>query len=75
MYRCLAVSPTGALLRVSDAEFRVHVVVEAIVACPEPEQDDLLSSGEQVVGISLVVLRMLMLPLILLFGLDDGFGF
>ena len=39
----------------SNAELRVYVVAEAVVAYPEPERCYLLPSGLQIVGVSLVV--------------------
>ena len=34
---CLTASTTRALLCMADAEFRIQVMAEAVVACPEPE--------------------------------------
>ena len=48
---------------------------QAVVACPEPEDDYLLSSSQQVVRVCSVVAWMLLLPLVLQLGLDDGPGF
>ena len=75
MFCCLTVSPTWALLGLSDTEFCVKVVVQAVVACPEPEHDHLLSSWKQVVWVCSVVAGMLLHPFLLLFGLNDGLGF
>ena len=37
MFCCLTVSTARALLCMTDAEFRIQVIIEAVVACPEPE--------------------------------------
>ena len=37
MFCCLTISTTRALLCVADVEFGIQVIVEAVVACPEPE--------------------------------------
>ena len=75
MFCCLTASLTGALLRVADTEFGEHVVLQAIVPCPEPEYGYLLTTGQQIVWVCTVVVWMLVFPLGLLFGLDDGLGF
>ena len=38
MFCCLTASTARALLCMADAEFGIQVIVEAVVACPEPEQ-------------------------------------
>ena len=50
-------------------------MLQAVGACPEPENGYLLMSSWQVVWISTVVVWMLAFPLGLLLGLDDGLGF
>ena len=45
MFCCLAASTARALLCMADAEFIIQVIVEAVVACPEPEHSHLFSSG------------------------------
>ena len=37
MFCCLTASTARALLNVTNAEFKIHVMVEAVVTCPEPE--------------------------------------
>ena len=37
MFCCLTASTAKALLCMADAVFGLHVIVEAVVACPEPE--------------------------------------
>ena len=46
MFCCLATSPAGALLCLANAELGVQVMVEAVVSCPEPEDDHLFSSWQ-----------------------------
>ena len=36
-FSCLTASTAKALLCMADAEFRIQVMVEAVVVCPEPE--------------------------------------
>ena len=45
MLCCRTVSAARALLCVADAEFRIQVMAEAVVACPEPEYCHLFLSG------------------------------
>ena len=45
MFCCLTASTARALLCMADAEFRIQVMVEAVVACPEPEHCHLFPSG------------------------------
>ena len=56
----------------ANAEFGIQVIVEVVVACPKPEYCNLFPSGEQVVGVSLVVPWVLVPPLAVLLGLEDG---
>ena len=72
LFCCLTASTARVLLSMANGEFRIQVMVEAVVACPEPEHYHLFPSGWQVVGVSLVVLWVLMPPLPVLFGLEDG---
>ena len=51
------------------------MVFKAVVTCSEPEYGYLLAAGQQVVWVCTVEAWMLMLPLGLLLGLDDGFCF
>ena len=44
MFCCLTASTARALLCMADAEFGVQVIVEAVVACPEPEHCHLFPS-------------------------------
>ena len=37
MFCCLTASTARALLCIASAEFGIQVIVEAVVACPEPE--------------------------------------
>ena len=37
MFCCLTASTTRALLCMTNAEFGIQVIVEAVVACPKPE--------------------------------------
>ena len=48
------------------------MIVEAVVACPKPEYCNLFPSGQQVVGVGLVVPWVLVPPLAVLLGLEDG---
>ena len=45
MLCCLTASTGRALLYMADAEFRIQVVVEALVACAEPEHCHLFPTG------------------------------
>ena len=45
MFCCLTTSTARALLCMADAEFRIHVMVEVVVVCPEPEHCHLFPSG------------------------------
>ena len=45
MFCCLTASTARALLYMADAEFGIQVIVEAVVACPEPEYCHLFPSG------------------------------
>ena len=36
MFCCLTASTARALFYMADAEFRIQVMFEAVVACPEP---------------------------------------
>ena len=45
------------------------------MTCPEPGYGYLLTAGQQVIWVCTVEAWMLMLPLSLLLGLDDGFCF
>ena len=45
MFCCLIVSTIRALLCMVDVEFGLQVIVEAVVACPEPEHRHLFPSG------------------------------
>ena len=56
----------------ADVEFGIQVIVEVVVAYPEPEHCYLFLSGLQVVGVSLVVPWVLTPPLAVLLGLEDG---
>ena len=56
----------------ADVEFRIQVIVEAVVAFAEPEHCHLFPSRQKVVGISLVVPWVLMPPLAALLGPEDG---
>ena len=46
------------------------MIVEAVVACPKPEYCNLFPSGQQVVGVSLVVPWVLVPLLAVLLGLE-----
>ena len=72
MFCCLTASTARALLCMADAEFGIQVIVEAVVACPKPEYCNLFPSGQQVVGVSLVVPWVLVPSLAVLLGLEDG---
>ena len=48
------------------------MIVGAVVACPEPEHCHLFPFGYQVEGVSLVVSWVLVPPLLVLLGLEDG---
>ena len=71
MFCCLTASTARALLCMANAEFGIQVIVEAVVACPKPEYCNLFPSGQQVVGVSLVVPWVLVPPLAVLLGLED----
>ena len=45
MFCCLTASTARALLRMANAEFGIHVIVEAVVAGPKPEYCNLFPSG------------------------------
>ena len=45
MFCCLTAGTTRALLCMADAEFKIEGMVEAVVACPEPEHCHLFPSG------------------------------
>ena len=45
MFCCLTASTARALLYVVNAEFGIQVIIEAVVACPEPEHCHLFPSG------------------------------
>ena len=45
MFCCLTASTARALLCMADAAFWIQVVVEAVVACPQPEHFHLFPSG------------------------------
>ena len=45
MFCHLTASTERALTCMADAEFGIQVVVEAVVACPEPEHSHLFPSG------------------------------
>ena len=45
MFCCLTVSTARALLCMANAEFGIQVIVEEVVACPEPEYCNLFPSG------------------------------
>ena len=44
MFCCLTASTARALLCMANAEFGIQVIVEAVVACPEPEHCHLFPS-------------------------------
>ena len=45
MFCCLTASTARALLCMANAEFGILVIVEAVVACPEPEHCHLFPSS------------------------------
>ena len=45
MFCCLTTSSARAHLCMADAEFQIYVIVEAVVACPEPEHCHLFPYG------------------------------
>ena len=45
MLCCLIASTARALLCMADAQFRIQVIGEAVVDCPEPEHSHLFPSG------------------------------
>ena len=45
MFCCLTASTARALLCIANAEFRISVIVEVVVACPGPEHCHLFPSG------------------------------
>ena len=45
MFCCLTASTARALLCIANAEFGIQVIVEAVVACAEPEHCYLFPSG------------------------------
>ena len=45
MFYCLTASTARALLCMADVEFRIQVMAEVVVACPEPEHCHLFPSG------------------------------
>ena len=45
MFFCLTASTARALLCMVNVEFGIQVIVEAVVACPEPEHCHLFPSG------------------------------
>ena len=45
MFCYLTASTARALLSMANAEFGIQVIVEAVVACPEPEHCHLFQSG------------------------------
>ena len=63
MFCCVTASTARALLCMANAEFGIQVIVEAVVACPKAEYCNLFPSGQQVVGVSLVVPWVLVPPL------------
>ena len=46
MFCCLTACTARALLRMANGEFRIQVITDAVVACPEPEQCHLFPSEE-----------------------------
>ena len=75
MFCCLASCLAWALVWLTNPELGVQVVVEAVVACTQPEDDDLFRSWQQVIWVLPVVVRVRLHPLLVLLGLDDGLGF
>ena len=45
MFCCLTASTARALPCMGDVEFGIQLIVEAVVACPEPEHCHLFPSG------------------------------
>ena len=45
MFCCLTASTALALLCMVNAEFGIQVIIETVVACPEPEHCHLFPSG------------------------------
>ena len=45
MFCCLTASTARALLYIAGADLRIQVIVEVVVACPEPEPCHLFPSG------------------------------
>ena len=45
MFCCLTASTARALICMANTEFGIQVIVEAVVACPEPEHCHLFTSG------------------------------
>ena len=45
MFCCLTASTARALLSIADAELRIQVIIEAVVACPEPDYCHVFPSG------------------------------
>ena len=45
MFCCLTASTARALLCMANEEFRIQVMVEAVVVCPEPDHNHLFPSG------------------------------
>ena len=51
MFCCLTAKIARTLLCMANAEFRIQVMVEVVVACPEPEYCHLFPSGYKIVGV------------------------
>ena len=51
MFCCLLSCPTGALWGIHKLESVVHMFVEAVVACSQPKDADLLRSFESMIAI------------------------
>jgi hypothetical protein len=49
-------------------------MVETVVACAQPVNDDVFGPGEQVDWVAFVEVWMLLQPLVLLFGLYNSHG-
>ena len=47
MFCCLTASTAKALLCIADVDFGIQVIVEAVVACSEPEHCHLFPSGQR----------------------------
>ena len=45
MFCCLTASTARALLCMANAKFGIQVIVQVVVACPEPEHCHLFSFG------------------------------